>query len=109
MSEYEVTVNNFIHLLLTQPSLFSEEDRNELYQLINPLPDDIKLISNSISDWCLEHPKVDDALGELDGNVGDRAPGSKKPNPNIPAYQPNKKTLINAIVQSSPPPKENEK
>jgi hypothetical protein len=109
MSEYEVTVNNFIHLLLTQPSLFSEEDRNELYQLINPLPDDIKLISNSISDWCLEHPKVDNALAELDGDVGNRAPGSKKVNPNIPKPQHNPGTLLNAIVQSSPPPKEDEK
>ncbi|MFK0730520.1 MAG: hypothetical protein ACFKPT_12240 [Gloeotrichia echinulata GP01] len=108
MSNYEVTVQNFIHLLRTPSSLFSEEDRAELNQLINAVSDDITIIASSISDWCEEHPEVDDALGELEKDVTQRGPGTEKANPNIPEYQTDKKTLLNAIQQSSYLPKKDE-
>ena len=55
MSDYEVNINNFIYLLRTQPSLFSEEEKTEIFKLVNSQPDDIQLLSNAISDWCVEH------------------------------------------------------
>ncbi len=101
MSDYEVTVNNFIHLLKTQPNLFSKEENTKLIQLLNSQSDDIQSLSNTISDWCEKHPQVDDALAELEGNVTERAPGSTKANSNIPKYEQDQRTLINAIQQSS--------
>lgn len=101
MSDYEVTINNFIHLLKTQPNLFSKEENIKLIQLLNSQSDDIQSLSNAISDWCEKHPQVDDALAKLEGNVTERAPGSIKANSNIPKYELDKRTLINAIQQSS--------
>lgn len=100
MSDYEVTVNNFIYLLKTQPELFSKEEKTELVQLVNSQSDDIQSLSNTISDWLEEHPQVDDALAELE-SITERAPGSTKANSNIPKYELDKRTLINAIQQSS--------
>lgn len=101
MSDYEVTVNNFIYLLKTQSSLFSKEEKTEVLKLVNSQSDDIQSLSNAISDWCAEHPQVDDALAELDEEIGVKAPGSTKANSNIPKYQLDKRTLLNAIQQSS--------
>lgn len=101
MSVHEKTVNNFIHLLKTQPSLFSTNYRSELTQLIDSQPDDIKADSDAISNWCEAHPEVDDALAKLDETGKTKGPGSTKPNTNIPKYQLDKKTLINTIQQSS--------
>ena len=100
MSVHEVTVNNFIHLLKTQPELFSKEENTKLIQLLNSQSDDIQSLSNAISDWCEKHPQVDDALAELE-RITERAPGSTKANSNIPKYEHDKRTLINAIQQSS--------
>ncbi len=113
MSDYEINVNNFIYLLKTQPSLFSQEENTELIQLLDSQSDDIKSLSNLISDWCAEHPEVDDALAEIEdiilNQVAERGPGSKKTNFNIPKYQLDKKTLLNAIQQSSTTSKDEEK
>jgi hypothetical protein len=107
MSDYETTVNIFIHLLKTQPSLFSEEDRITITELINQ-HNDIKSLSNAISDWLLEHPEVDTALGEFE-EIGTKAPGDKQANTNIPKYELDKKNILNAIQQSSSSAKETKK
>lgn len=102
MSDYEVTVNNFIHLLKTQPSLFSKEEKTELVELVNYQSDEIKSLFSAIADWCVEHPQVDDALAELQlKEIAVRAPGSPKMNSSIPNYKSDKRTLLNAIQQSS--------
>ena len=108
MSDYEATVNNFIHLLKTQPKLFLKEDNTQLIELLNSQSDDVKSLSNSISDWLEEHPQVDDALAELEKNTAERGPGSRKLNSNIPKYQTDKKSLLNAIQQNSESTKEDE-
>ncbi|MDJ0772451.1 MAG: hypothetical protein QNJ49_03335 [Mastigocoleus sp. MO_167.B18] len=100
MSDYELNINNFIYLLKNQPSLFSEEEKAETFQLINSQSDDIKSLSNAISDWCVEHKHIDDALAELE-EITIRVPGSTKVNDKLPKYQLDKRTLLNAIQQSS--------
>ncbi len=100
MSDYEVTVNNFIYLLKTHPELFSKKENIKLIQLLNSQSDDIQSLSNAISDWFEKHPQVDDALAKLEG-ITQRAPGGTKANSNIPKYELDKRTLINAIQQSS--------
>lgn len=110
MSVYETTVNNFIHLWKTQPSLFSEQDRLEVSQLINSQSDEIEALSNAIADWCLNNPQLDDALAKLEQEEpGTKAPGTTEANTNIPQYKPDKKTLLNAIQQSSSSDKNAEK
>lgn len=109
MSVYETTVNNFIHLLKTQSSLFSEPDRLQLSQLIDSQSDEIKALSNAISDWCLNHPQVDDALAQIEEeelNIEEeelniRAPGIPRANTKIPRYKHDKKRILNVIQQSS--------
>jgi hypothetical protein len=66
MSDYKTTVNIFVHLLKTQPSLFSGDERTALIELIDSQTDDIESLSNAISDWLLKHREVDDALAELE-------------------------------------------
>lgn len=105
MLVYEKTVNNFVHLLKTQSSLFSQENRDELIELIGKQPDEIQSFSNAISDWCGKHPEVDKALGEFE-SIGEKAPGSERTNKNIPKYELDKKNIINAIQQSSSSAKE---
>ncbi|MDZ7969418.1 MAG: hypothetical protein RM368_31485 [Nostoc sp. DedSLP03] len=108
MSDHETTVNIFVHLLNTQPSLFSAEDRITLIKLINNQPDDIISLSNAISDWLSEHPEVDKALAKLEKIVV-RGPGDKQANTNIPKYELDKKNILNEIQQSSSSAKETKK
>lgn len=107
MLEHRKIVNNFIHLLKTSPSLFSQEDDDELNSLIDDTPDDIKSLSNVICEWLekhsdvddalekLEHPDIDDALEELDGIPRIYEITNNKPS--IPDYEPDKEVLKNAI------------
>jgi hypothetical protein len=108
MSDYKTTVNIFVHLLKTQPSLFSGDERTALIELIDSQTDDIESLSNAISDWLLKHREVDDALAELE-EIEKRAPGKEKANKNIPQYELDKKNLLNEIQQSSSSAKKTEK
>jgi predicted transposase/invertase (TIGR01784 family) len=45
-------VTAFIELLTSQRSLFSAEDINNLTQMIEPLPDEIEVLSQAIEQWC---------------------------------------------------------
>ncbi|ODG99711.1 hypothetical protein A4S05_36945 [Nostoc sp. KVJ20] len=108
MSDHETTVNIFVHLLNTQPSLFSEEDRITLMELIQNQADDIQFLSNAISDWLSEHDEVDEVLAKFE-EIGTKAPGDKQANTNIPKYELDKKNILNEIQQSSSSPKDVEK
>lgn len=116
MTFHQQTINNFIHLLITRPSLFSTQHRTELEQIIASLPDDIKQLppdtieqlSNDIVEWCESHSAIDKALSDLeDALKGDqlkasKTPGIKEGKVPLPDYKANKQNLLNAIRQSSP-------
>jgi len=102
MSFSEQNVATFIELLTSQRSLFTPEYLAELEQVVAPLPDDIEELSKAISEWCEEHPEVNEAqLKLLPNNSGEKAPGSKEGKVKPPNYELNKQTLQNAIQQSS--------
>lgn len=63
MSDYEILVKNFVHLLKTQPSLFSEEDRITLIELIENQADDIESLSNAFSFISSYSAKASSTLG----------------------------------------------
>lgn len=109
MSIYENKINNFIHLLSTQPDLFTATNRRELEKLIATQPDEINPLANTISTWCEQYQQVDQELSELRLDPLNRPPGSKKANLNIPQYEHDKKSIINAIQQSYKEQKEKEK
>lgn len=108
MSKHEEVVNIFVHLLIIKPSLFSQEDRDELIKLIDKQPNEIQSLSNAISEWLSKHSEVDEALVEFE-EIGGRAPGAKRVNTNIPKYELDKKNISNAIQQSSSSANEVEK
>jgi hypothetical protein len=101
MSVYATAVNNFIHLLKIQPSLFSLGDKEEITQLIESQPDETTALANAISQWVEQHPNVDQALLQMEAEPVTKSPGSEKPNLNIPPYQIDKQALLNAIHESS--------
>ena len=109
MSFDEQNVAVFIELLTDKRSrLFSAQDRNQLAELIAPLPDDIEQLSSAIASWYEKRPKICDAqlalLNEvLTGKVilDHRLPGTKQGQVPEQNHQLNKQTLKNAIQDSS--------
>jgi len=104
MSFSEQNIDAFIQLLTRQRSLFTPEYLAELEQVVAPLPDDIEALSNAISEWCEEHPEIDEAQLKLlanPNNSGERTQGSKEDVVKTPNDELNKQTLKNAIQQSS--------
>ncbi|MEB3180720.1 MAG: Rpn family recombination-promoting nuclease/putative transposase [Nostocaceae cyanobacterium] len=103
----EQNLGVFNHLLNTQPSLFSLENRNELAQLIASLPDESNQLSIAISKWYRKHPEILKAqlamLKELFGDIltQDKAPGSKEGKVTTPIHPATQQTLLNSIQQSS--------
>ncbi|AOX01799.1 hypothetical protein BJP34_22300 [Moorena producens PAL-8-15-08-1] len=81
-------IENFIKLIKTQPDLFSEQDRNEIEAIFNPLintgllfyeqdeneieaiinslgNDDLEGLADKIDNWCTVHEVIGDALNFL--------------------------------------------
>lgn len=115
LSFNEQNVVAFIELLTKQKKIFTPEQLEELNQLFATLPDDIEKLSsddieelsNAIATWCKQ-----DKRGEIlkvlrqvrktfSSDAGERIPGTKQLKVPQPKYQLNKKTLLDAIVQSS--------
>ena len=112
MSIYQNTLNAFMHLLNTQPDLFTEEHRSKTIELLAKQPDEPQALSNSICGWLKKVPEADTALSAIkDKNkeMKTKAPGSKKANTDIPQYQTDKQSIINAIQQSSSAAKDDDK
>ncbi len=74
MSFHQQNIEAFIQLLKSQRSakggsasrsLFSDQDRANLDQLVAKLPDDEEKISEAIASWYEKHPKILDAQLEI--------------------------------------------
>ena len=97
----------FIELLTEQKTIFSPEELSELKQLFTILPDDIEQLSNAIATWCKQdkHGEILNTLRQVrqtfSSNPGERIPVTKQLKVPQPKYQLNKKTLQDAISQSS--------
>lgn len=102
----EQNVAVFNQLLNSQPSLFSPEYRNELVELIAPLPDESNLLYLTLSEWYEKHPEILKAqLTMLDELFGDsfsqeKVSGSTESQVTPPINPTNKQTLLNSIQQS---------
>ncbi|MBD1827263.1 Rpn family recombination-promoting nuclease/putative transposase [Microcoleus vaginatus GB1-A2] len=65
MSLPEQKIHSFIELLTQQRSLFGAEQLTELAQLIEPLSDEIDLLSEAISSWAENYPSIQEAQAKL--------------------------------------------
>jgi hypothetical protein len=74
MSIPEQTIDSFLELLTQQRNLFSAEQLTEVEQLIEPLPDEIDLLSEAISTWCENNP----AIGEVRSKLLEPLPPNSK-------------------------------
>lgn len=96
----------FNRILNSQPSLFSPEDRNELVELIAPLPDESNLLYLTLSEWYEKHPEILKAqltmLDELFGDSVSQDKVSEKTESRVtpPINPANKQTLLKSIQQS---------
>lgn len=62
LSEHEENIIVFVYLIKKQPNLFKEEERTNLRQLLQKLPDNVEKISDAIDDWCKKYPQIRDAF-----------------------------------------------
>ena len=65
MSLPEQKIDSFIELLTQQRSLFGAEQLTELAQLIEPLSDEIDVLSEAISSWAENYPSIQEAQAQL--------------------------------------------
>lgn len=115
MSFYQQNLEAFLQLLQQQPQLFTESKRQELLQLIDPLPDDIETLSVAIASWYEKEDEIVDAQLEIlnqsllmnqepqDSAIAKlalaRFPGAHNQNLPQPNQPLNKETLKNVIQQ----------
>ncbi|GAB1542298.1 hypothetical protein NUACC21_49720 [Scytonema sp. NUACC21] len=60
----------FIQLLKTQPHKFSDQNRNDLNNLVSTLPNDFQTLSGAIDRWCeREIPEIHSVLLEVEKNL----------------------------------------
>lgn len=118
MSSYNKNLQSFVQLLHKQRQLFTDSKRQELLDLIEPLPDDMKTLANAISSWSKKYDDIRTAYLETLKNYNSEQ--QSKPsdqrlhgttNLSSTSSQPKitKKLLENNILQSQPtnptPPK----
>ncbi|MGL5133496.1 MAG: hypothetical protein ACRC78_13275 [Planktothrix sp.] len=65
MSFYHQNLEAFLKLLEEQPQLFNNLHRQDLIDLIEPLPDDIETLSIAIASWYENYDDIVDAQLEI--------------------------------------------
>ena len=65
MSLPEQNIDSFIELLTQQRSLFRAEQLTQLAQPIEPLADEIEVLSQAISSWAENYPSIQEAQAKL--------------------------------------------
>lgn len=97
----ERNIETFLELLTQHRSIFSASQLTELSQLIEPLPDNLDVLSKAILNWSKKYPEIEEAQSELLKSLShqssEKAPESQ--GETLPKTQNllNKQTLKNAI------------
>ncbi|WP_375466979.1 hypothetical protein [uncultured Nostoc sp.] len=102
----EQKIKAFAQLIQSQPSLFSEQQQAQLWELFPSLPNDANTIANAIAEWSQDYQDIWNALLPLiaqnSGNIT-RGP-LKNPEPANP--EDYKEQILNAMRESFPSHKE---
>lgn len=97
MNLYDLKILSLLHLLATQLDLFSNQDKTDLLNLIDTLPNDTETISNEIVLWYADRPKIKEAMLNLsDSEPVALGPGGKAATLTPEGY---KELIKNAIRQ----------
>ena len=103
-------IGAFIQLLENTQELFNTQDRQTL---ADKIPEDIELISEFLLAWCKKRPEINNALRQVRRTLPDDKYNSRgfgfddtETEEEQEKYEANlRRTLINALRQSSPPEK----
>ncbi|NJK66588.1 MAG: Rpn family recombination-promoting nuclease/putative transposase [Microcoleus sp. SU_5_3] len=103
MSVSEGAIDSFIELLMQQRSLFSPEQLTELAQLIEPLSDEIDVLSAALATWLENNPAIGEARSKLleplpPSNASETVSQSSGSSGDKVGDRLNKQTLKNAIL-----------
>jgi DNA-binding transcriptional MerR regulator len=103
MSLPEQNIDSFIELLTQQRSLFGTEQLTELAQLIEPLSDEIDVLSEAISSWAENYPSIQEAQAQLleplpPAKASEKAAVTRETSESQLGDRPNKQALKNAIL-----------
>ncbi|MEG4852701.1 Rpn family recombination-promoting nuclease/putative transposase [Microcoleus sp. B5-D4] len=103
MSLPEQNIDSFIELLTQQRSLFGAEQLTELAQLIEPLSDEIDVLSEAISSWAENYPSIQEAQAKLleplpIAKASEKAAVSRESSESQLRDRLNKQALKNAIL-----------
>lgn len=103
MSLPEQNIDSFIELLTQQRSIFSTEQLTELAQLIEPLSDEIDVLSEAISSWAENYPSIQEAQAKLleplpPAKASEKAAVTRETSESQLGDRLNKQALRNAIL-----------
>ncbi|NJR26485.1 MAG: Rpn family recombination-promoting nuclease/putative transposase [Richelia sp. CSU_2_1] len=103
MSVSERAIDSFIELLTQQRALFSSEQLTELAQLIEPLSDEIDVLSAAIATWLENNPAIGEARSKLleplpPSNAAEKVSQSSGSSGDKVGDRFNKQDLKNAIL-----------
>jgi hypothetical protein len=103
MSLSEQKIDSFIELLTQQRSLYSPEQLTELAELIEPLPEEIDVLSAAIATWLENYPAIGEAQAKLlepftPSNASETVSQSSESSGDKVGDRLNKQTLKNAIL-----------
>ncbi|MBS0015470.1 MAG: hypothetical protein KFF72_03745 [Arthrospira sp. SH-MAG29] len=92
MSFDEQNLAAFVQLLQEQPQLFTDSQRQELLELIEPLADDTETLSLAISEWYAKYDDIFNSQSKILDNYNPK-----------PESEPNDKRLFGTTNLSSTP------
>jgi transposase len=103
MSLPEQNIDSFIELLTQQRSLFGAEQLTQLAQLIEPLSDEIDVLSEAISSWAENYPSIQEAQAQLleplpPAKASEKAAVTRESSESQLRDRLNKQALKNAIL-----------
>lgn len=103
MSLPEQNIDSFTELLTQQRSLFGAEQLTELAQLIEPLSDEIDVLSQAISSWAENYPSIQEAQAQLleplpPAKASEKAAVTRETSESQLRDRLNKQALKNAIL-----------
>ena len=103
MSLPEQNIDSFIELLTQQRSLFGAEQLTQLAQLIEPLSDEIDVLSEAISSWAENYPSIQQAQAQLleplpPAKASEKAAVTRESSESQLGDRLNKQALKNAIL-----------
>jgi predicted transposase/invertase (TIGR01784 family) len=103
MSLPEQNIDSFIELLTQQRSLFGAEQLTQLAQLIEPLSDEIDVLSEAISSWAENYPSIQEAQAKLleplpPAKASEKAAVTRETSESQLRDRLNKQALKNAIL-----------